>query len=163
MPDQFPFHRRRDSLADVVEAIDRLTAQVALVAKELTPTNTDATSCKLTIAVGGNQMAAVITVDTTDGTVNLEFQDDKGDAAEAPVGAGVVFSSDTPSVCTVAVDAASDFQGDLTPVAVGSFVLSAQVTGNYANGTPIETPAPLPLTIVAGAAASDLLVAAASN
>lgn len=75
----------------------------------------------------------------------------------------MTFGSDTPTVCTVATDATNPFQGDLTPVAVGSFSLSATATGSYANGNPIESPAAVALTIEAGAAAGDLLVVAAGN
>jgi hypothetical protein len=147
---------------EVVDAIDRLTVQVSLIAKALGPDN-QATNNTLIIAVGGNQMATTITVDTTDATVTLAFQDDKGDPTPAPATAAVVFNSDTETICTVAPDSVNPFQGNLTPVAAGSFTLSATTSGSYVNSNPILAPAPVALTIQAGAAVGDLLVVAAGT
>jgi hypothetical protein len=167
MPNRF---RRPEPLREIRDAIDRQTAQQArsarLIAKAisgLAPTTNDATSCKLTIAIGGDSVNPIISVDTTTGTVTLTFEDDKGDPATAPAGATVVFSSDTPAVCAVTADATNPLQGDLAPASVGTFNLSAAVTGTYANGTPIAAPAAYAGTVVAGAAAGDSLVVQASN
>ena len=146
---------------EVVDAIDRLTAAVKALSPPPTPTN-QAVSCRL-VVTEGDQVAATITVDTTDGTVTLEFQDDRGGPAAAPADATVVFDSDNPAVCAVAADATNPFQGNLAPASVGSFNLSATVTGTYANGTAIGSPAPLALAVTGGVAVSNLLVAAASN
>jgi hypothetical protein len=163
---QHPWHRHDplesaiyNAAKEITQAIDRLTSAV----KAIQQPNNAATGNRLIVSVGGSSLNPTITVDTTNATVTLEFQDDKGDATTAPSGASVVFSSDTPSVCTVAADATNPFQGDLSPVAIGSFNLSAVVSGSYANQTAIAPPAPLALTIQAGAAAGDALVVAASN
>src|ERR1039458_8407994 len=146
---------------EVVDAIDRLTAAVKALSPPPTPTN-QAVSCRL-VVTEGDQVAATITVDTTDGTVTLTFQDDHGDPTPAPATAAVVFSSDTETICTVAPDSVNPFQGNLTPVAAGSFTLSATTSGSYVNSNPILAPAPVALTIQAGAAVGDLLVVAAGT
>lgn len=144
-----------------VQAIDQLTAAVKSL--PISPPTNSATGNRLIVSIGGDSVDPVITVDTTDGTVTLAFTDDKGDPTAAPAGVTVTYSIDGTSVCTVAADATNPLEGDLTPVAIGSFNLSASVTGTYANGNPIGNPAPYAGTIVAGAAAEDDLVIAASN
>ena len=152
-------HEGADRIAD---SINRLTATVKKLQPAPVPTN-QAVSNRLAISAGGNSVNPTITVDTTDGTVTLEFQDDRGGPATAPADATVVFDSDNPAVCAVAADATNPFQGNLAPASVGSFNLSATVTGTYANGTAIGSPAPLALAVTGGVAVSNLLVAAASN
>lgn len=156
----------RESAKEIAQAIDRQTGAInklaAIVAK-LTPSTNQATGNRLIVSIGGDSVDPVITVDTTDGSVTLAFTDDKGDPTAAPDGVTVSYSIDNTSVCTVAADATNPLEGDLSPVAIGSFNLSASVTGSYANGNPIGNPAPYAGTIVAGAAAEDDLVIAASN
>jgi hypothetical protein len=116
------------------------------------------------LKLGGSNMAGQINVDTTNETVTVEFLDDKGDTdAAAPVATSgaatvVVFSSDTPSVATIAADSTNPLQGDVTTVAEGSANLSA--TLSFADGSPFPfaSPAPVAVTVSAGAAVGDALV-----
>ena len=116
-------------------------------------------------------MPGSITVDTTNETVTVEFEDDKGDTnASAPIAASgsplvVTFASDNEAVATVATDGTNPLQGDVTVVGEGSANLSASLA--YADGTPVleadgVTPFPAPasvaVTVSAGAAVGDALV-----
>ena len=137
-----------------------------------TPTQPVATRAVLVIKKE-QSMPGAITVDTTNETVTLEFTDDKGDTAAAPVSASgsalvVTFTSDNTAAATVATDATNPLQGDITPVAVGSANIGA--TFAYADGTPVleadgvtafPTPAPAAVTVSAGAATGDALVLSA--
>lgn len=109
-------------------------------------------------------MPGQITVDTTNETVTLAFADDKGDTdAAAPDGAVVTFTSDNPSVATVATDSSNSFQGDITPVAEGTANIGATIAD--ASGNPITEPdgvtpfsvSPVAVTVSAGAADSATL------
>lgn len=105
-------------------------------------------------------MPGTITVDTTNETVVVDFVDDKGDVAVAPSGATVVYSSDTPTVVTVATDATNPLQGDITVVAEGTANISAVLSNALeADGvTEIPDPAPVAVTVTAGAAVGADLV-----
>lgn len=115
-------------------------------------------------------MPGSITVNTTNETATLEFVDSLGDAAPAPVDATgspvvVTFVSDNASAATVATDATNPLQGDITPTGVGVANISATLA--YADGTPVleadgvtpfPVPAPVAVTVSAGAAVGDALV-----
>lgn len=92
-------------------------------------------------------MPGQITVDTTNETVTLEFQDDHGDTAATPDGAVVAFTSDNPAVATVAVDSANPLQGDITPVTVGTANIGATIAD--ASGAPINEPSGQPFAVSA--------------
>lgn len=101
-----------------------------------------------------------LSIDATDGTATLAYTDDKGDPTPAPADSAPVFSSDTVTVATVASDATNPFQGDITPVALGSANIS--VTGL---GTDTQTNTAIPdataaVEIIAGPAATGGLVIA---
>jgi hypothetical protein len=113
----------------------------------------------------GAGMPGSITVDTTNETALVEFVDDKGDVnAPAPAGAVVTFTSDNPSVATVATDATNPLQGDVTPVAEGTANIGATIAD--ASGNPILEPdgvtpftvASVAVTVGPGAADSATLV-----
>jgi hypothetical protein len=103
---------------------------------------------------GGIMGAPTITVDTTGLTATLGFEDDHGDAADAPAGSAVSWSVDDTAVLTVAPDATNPFEADLTVVAEGTANLSATLTGAFeADGvTPIANPAAVALNVGAGPA-----------
>lgn len=128
------------------------------------PVTAPATRAVLTFNQGEN-MAGAINVDTLNETVTLEFVDDKGDAADGPTGVVVTFASDNTAVVTVAVDPANPMQGDVTVVGEGSANLSATLASAdgsavlEADGvTPFPVPAPVAVTVSAGAAVGDSLV-----
>lgn len=109
----------------------------------------------------GVNMAGQITVDTAAGEENatLAFVDDKGDTdAAAPAGAVVTFTSDNPSVATVATNADNALQGDITPVAEGTANIGATIADG--SGNPIMEPdgltpfsvSPVTVTVSAGGA-----------
>lgn len=114
-------------------------------------------------------MPGQITVDVANETVTLAFVDDHGDAdAAAPSNASgsavVTFSSDNTAVLTVATDPANPLQGDVTTVAEGQANISATIA--YPDGsavteadgvTPFPVPAPVLVTVSAGAAVGDTL------
>ena len=122
-----------------------------------------------------NQGATMpITVDTTNATVEIEFEDDHGDVVPAPTssdGSGpivVTFVSDTPSVLTVGATtddtADAGISAALTPVATGTANISVTVTN--ASGTPLleadgttpfTVPAPVAVTVGAGPASELVL------
>lgn len=83
-------------------------------------------------------MAGQITIDTVNESATVEFLDDHGDVTNAPNGAVVTFSSDNPAVLTIAPDPVVPYQGDVTPVAVGSANVGATIAD--ANGNPILEP-----------------------
>ncbi|MGH9060161.1 MAG: hypothetical protein ACRDZY_11705, partial [Acidimicrobiales bacterium] len=120
-----------------------------------------ATVTKAVLSIKGGDMAGTITVDTTNEVVNLSYEDDKGDPTAAPAGASVVFASDNPAVLTVGTPTATatGFTAPLTPVAPGSYNLSATQSGAVeADGTtPIPDPAPFAGTVVAGPASQAVL------
>lgn len=133
----------------------------AVLALGPTPANNQATTA--TFRIGDSNMAT-FTVDETTGTGVVGFEDDKGDTdAPQPVGSTVAFTSDNPSVVSVAADATNPLQADLTVEGVeGSANITASV--NDANGNPITEaddgttaftqPAPVAVTVSAGQAVS---------
>jgi hypothetical protein len=113
----------------------------------------------------GSAMPGTITVDTTDETATLAWVDDKGDVTTGPAGVVVTFTSDTPTVATVAADATNPLQGDVTPVGIGTASIGATMAN--ADGSPVMeadgvTPFPavgsVTVTVTAGAAAGAALV-----
>lgn len=112
-------------------------------------------------------MPGQITVDTTNETVAVAFYDDKQNVTSAPEGATVTFSADNPAVVTVATDPANPLQGDITPVGVGTAVVSAALTD--ANGQPLMEPdgvtqfsvQPVSVSVTPGAAETAGLVLSA--
>lgn len=104
-------------------------------------------------------MPGTINVDTTDETATLAFVDDKGNETPAPAGATVTFSSDNPSVATVASDPSNPLVGAITPVAPGDCNVSVAVDGaTEPDGTtPIPNPDPVALHVDPGAAAGERL------
>lgn len=113
-----------------------------------------AVTASLTIEPIGDTMPGSITIDTTNETAVLTFEDKIGDPTAAPTGATVVFASDNTAVATVAADAANPFQADVTPVGLGTANISAALTGALEPDgvTAIPNPAPVAVTVSAGAA-----------
>ena len=108
-----------------------------------------------TIKVGSEEtQMATLTVDTTNGTATIGFEDDKGDPTAAPAGASATFESDTPTVLTIATDANNPLQGDIAVVGEGTANISATLAGALeADGvTPIPNPAPVSVTVGPGPA-----------
>jgi len=105
-------------------------------------------------------MPGAITVDTVNETVTVSFEDDKGNATAAPAGATVTFASDNAAAATVAADPSNPLQGDITPVAVGVANVSAALVGALESDgvTAIPDPAPVAVTVSAGAANQAALV-----
>jgi hypothetical protein len=102
-----------------------------------------------------NMPPGTITVDTENETATVSFVDDKGDTTTAPSGATVTFSSSDTTIATIDPDSSNPFQGDVTPVSVGTVTLSATFAGSAleADGvTPIADPDPVTVTIDPGAA-----------
>lgn len=103
-----------------------------------------------------------MTVDTTDETVTLSFVDDKGNETPAPaavnVPGGVVFTSDTPAVATVAPDPNNPLVGNITPVAPGDCNIAANVpNATEPDGSPMADPDPVALHVDPGAAVGERL------
>jgi hypothetical protein len=93
-----------------------------------------------------------LTVDTVNGTVTIQYTDDKGDTnAAAPADASPSFVSDNPSVLTVSADATNPLQGDLVPVAEGVANVSASGLGTAPDGTSFSA-SPIAITVTAGTA-----------
>ena len=110
-------------------------------------------------------MPASFNVDTETGHVTLQFEDDKGNATDAPAGATVTYSIDNTSVATVTNDATNPLEGDIALAGIeGSFTLSATLSGALeADGvTPIPSPAPQTFPVVAGPADQVVMTVAAS-
>jgi hypothetical protein len=147
-------NRLRRDIKEIREQYRLLRHRVELLEH---PNSNTATKAILTI---GSNMPGTITVDTTNETVVVDFVDDKGDVAVAPSGATVVYSSDTPTVVTVATDATNPLQGDITVVAEGTANISAVLSNALeADGvTEIPDPAPVAVTVTAGAAVGADLV-----
>ena len=136
-----------------------------LLANTETP---QATDMVLTIA-GGNM--TTFTVDTTDGTANLQFVDDHGDPVQGPLdsvtGSPVVpvVTSDNEAVITVgdATDVGITdglWTAPLTPVAEGTANIGVAALANSdgspvnaPDGSPFPLPASVEVTVTAGAAA----------
>jgi hypothetical protein len=106
-------------------------------------------------------MAAGLSIDATDGTATLAYTDDKGDPQPAvPADAAPAYSSSDDTIVTVAPSAASPFVAQLTPVAIGDFVITATGLGtDTATGTAIADVTASD-SIIAGPAADGTLVIA---
>ena len=111
-------------------------------------------------------MPASITVDTTNATATAAWEDDHGDVTTAPANAAaLVFGSDAPTVATVATDATNPAQGDITPVAVGTFNVIVAAPLDTAGAPLLEAdgvtafaaPAPVNVTVTAGPASQLVL------
>lgn len=125
------------------------------------PTPGPAVRALLTIK-GDTTMGSSISVDSTTATLNLTFEDDKGDTTGVPNGpdgqpATVTYGSDNPGVATV-----EPATGKVTEVGAGTFNATATVTNT--DGTPTMepdgvtpfSPAPVQVTVTPGAPASDV-------
>ncbi len=130
------------------------------------PNTSPAVSAKLALGTKEDPMPGTITIDTTNETVTLSFQDRLGEDTAAPANLGpVAFTTDDPAVATVATDAANPLQGDITPVGAGTvnigvdaLVDTAGATLVEADGvTPFPVPSPQALTVNPGAAVGDRL------
>jgi hypothetical protein len=153
------------------EVESSLAGAITVTLQEPAPAQPVATHARLVVTpTQGANMPGQITVDTTNETAVVEFLDDHGDTnAAAPVAASgsplvVTFSSDTPTVATIATDSSNPLQGDVTPVGEGTANLSATLA--YEDGSPVleadgVTPFPQPgavaVTVSAGAAVGDAL------
>jgi hypothetical protein len=121
-------------LGDVLVKTNVLLTQI-LAGEQPSPTGPgQAVSGKLTITPKGEPMS--FTVDSTTGTGTYVFDDDKGDVATQPAGSTVAFSSDTPTVATVAADGTNPLQADITIVGVEGTATITAVT-NGADGNPL--------------------------
>jgi hypothetical protein len=121
-------------------------------------TGSRATVAILTVEPKGPDMPE-ISMDNTVATITVSFVDSHGEPTRAPAELGtLVFTSDNPSVATVAPDPYNPLVGRITPVAVGSTNLGIDPLLNH-NGDSISlpTPAPTAITVVAGAAAAVVL------
>ena len=109
----------------------------------------------------GVAMPGSITIDTTNETATVGFADDHGDPTSAPAGAVATFSSDNTAVATVVADAANPLQADITPVGLGTANIAVTFSGTAIDtntGQPIADPAPVTVTVSAGAAATESFV-----
>lgn len=115
-----------------------------------------------------------ITVDTTDATVTLAFEDDHGDPTAPPANLALpVFTSDAPGVLAVgaategtdATTGLANFTAPLTPgtegtanIGVDAFVDTSGNPITEADGTtPFPVPSPASVTVNPGAAAEAVL------
>jgi hypothetical protein len=134
----------------------------ALLARTLTtlqgPTRGWATGAILTVEPKGQNMPD-ISIDNTVATITVSFVDNHGEPTTAPADLGtLVFTSDNPSVATVAPDPYNPLVGKITPVAVGSANLGIDPLLDRSGGAvSLPTPTPTAITVVAGAAASVVL------
>lgn len=166
----------KNALEALVKALERgaeqyVDQQVTDWARNWIKTHgrTVATTLKLTVQ-GGHKKMSTFTVDTTDGSANLQFADDKGDAVAGPndsvTGSPVVpvITSDNEGVLTAATAVAGSTPGSwtaaLTPVAAGTANIGvAALTNsdgsavNDAAGNAFPVPAAVEVTVTAGAAA----------
>jgi hypothetical protein len=134
----------------------------ALLARTLTtlqgPTQRQATEAILAVEPKGQNMPE-ISIDNTAATITVSFVDSHGEPTVAPPDLGtLVFTSDNPSVATVAPDPYNPFVGKITPVAVGSANLGIDPLLDR-SGSPVSLPTPnaTAITVVAGAATSVVL------
>ena len=118
----------------------------------------------------GENMAS-FTINTTDGTADLQAEDAAGDPIALPTGSVVVFASDDTAVLTAgtSVEGATPglYTAPLTLVAAGSANVSVTVVDASGNplleteganiGQPIPLPAPVNVTVTAGAVAQFVL------
>jgi hypothetical protein len=134
----------------------------ALLARTLTtlqgPTRRRATEAILAVEPKGQNMPE-ISIDNAAATITVSFVDSHGEPTAAPPDLGtLVFTSDNPSVATVAPDPYNPFVGKITPVAVGSANLGIDPLLDR-SGSPVSLPTPntTAITVVAGAATSVVL------
>ncbi len=144
----------QEDIGNLTTAIAPLDAAVQ-EAGMLQPQAFQATKAKM-----GANMAGSITVDTTNETVSVVFDDDKGNVAVAPEGATATWASDNPAVATVAADFTNSLVGNVTPLTPGTANISATGSGWLeADGvTEIPDPAPAVVTVAAGPANTAVLV-----
>ena len=92
-----------------------------------------------TLTIGGNMAGAGLSIDATNGTVTLGYTDDHGDVQPTPpADAAPAFSSSDDTIVTVASSADNPLVGQLTPVAVGDFVITCTGLGtDTLTGQPI--------------------------
>jgi hypothetical protein len=97
-----------------------------------------------------------INVDSTTGTVTLEFTDDKGDVTSVPDGVSVAFTSSDETTVTVANDANTPNQGNLSLLKAGTGItVTATPSGaNAPSGQPFS-PQSVTLDVDPGAAVDD--------
>lgn len=141
-----------------------LSGSLNVIVTSSVPPIPAATRAILTIQpTSGGIMPGAITVDTTNETATVEFVDDKGDVATAPVGVTVLVTSSDPSLTVGTPDPSTPNTFPLVPTIVGSADVSATFTN--ADGTPAIEPNGTPfsvtsttVTIAAGAAAGASLV-----
>jgi hypothetical protein len=121
-------------------------------------TGSRATVAILTVEPKGPDMSE-ISMDNTVATITVSFVDSHGEPTRAPAELGtLVFTSDNPSVATVAPDPYNPLVGRITPVAVGSTNLGIDPLLNHSGDSiSLPTPAPTAITVVAGAAAAVVL------
>ena len=154
-----------------IETSNTLSAFLADWQAANTPVS--AGSAVISVSTKGSTMS--FNVDDTTGNAVLGFEDDHGDPVGPPPGDGsglvVTFASNDNTVCTVGTavagtDAAGNvnYEAPLTPVAEGSFDLSATVDNasgaplTDADGvTPFVQPTAITVPVSAGQAASGTL------
>jgi hypothetical protein len=121
-------------------------------------TGSRATVAILTVEPKGPDMSE-ISMDNTVATITVSFVDSHGEPTRAPAELGtLVFTSDNPSVATVAPDPYNPLVGRITPVAVGSTNLGIDPLLNHSGDSiSLPMPAPTAITVVAGAAAAVVL------
>jgi hypothetical protein len=154
---------RKKTVNTQLDELHRVALETnALLAQTLSilqgPTRRWAAKAILTVEPKGLDMPE-ISMDNTVATITVSFVDSHGEPTTAPAELGTpVFTSDNPSVATVAPNPYNPLVGKITPVAVGSANLGIDPLLNR-SGDPISlpTPAPTAITVVAGAAAAVVL------
>jgi uncharacterized protein YjdB len=110
-------------------------------------------------------MPSTVTIDTVGETATLSFQDRLGEDTTAPANLGPVpFTSDNPSVATIAADPTNPLVGDITPVSAGTVNIGVgtlvDASGNpivEADGSAFPATVSQLLTVNPGAAVGDRL------
>jgi hypothetical protein len=143
-------------LRRLVQEADALLSQTLATLRGADPGL--ATGVVLTVERKGNAMPD-ISIDHTAATITVSFVDTHGEPTTAPADLGTLtFTSDNPSVATVAPDPYNPLVGKITPVGVGTANLGIEpLLDRSGVAVPLPTPAPTPITVVAGAAASVVL------
>jgi hypothetical protein len=135
-----------EQLAVVVERQERTIGQQAATVRDLSGTiarltqRRPAVSAAVLIEGPTTMSGTSISIDDRTGKAKLAWEDDHGDVTSKPDGALVSWSSNDVAVATIAVDTADPTgdTADITPVAVGTAVITATVTA--ADGTPLQKP-----------------------
>jgi hypothetical protein len=143
-------------LRRLVQEADALLSQTLATLRGADPGL--ATGVVLTVERKGNAMTD-ISIDHTAATITVSFVDSHGESTTAPADLGTLtFTSDNPSVATVAPDPYNPLVGKITPMGVGTANLGIEpLLDRSGVAVPLPTPAPTPVTVVAGAAASVVL------